>query len=73
MKKTSVSECHKRFKEGRENMEDDEDNSHHFLLGSVHFGFIPQGQTVNQASYVEILKLLCEAVRTEGPELWSND
>jgi len=25
-------------------------------------GIVPQGQTVNQACYMEILKLLCEAV-----------
>jgi len=30
---------------------------------SVHFKFIPQGQTVNQA-YVKILKQLCEAARS---------
>jgi len=36
------------------------------VKGTVHFGFIPQGQIVNQAYYVEILKWLCEPV----PELW---
>jgi hypothetical protein len=39
----------------------------------VHFEFISQGQTVNQAYYVEILKRLREAVCRKRPELWPND
>jgi hypothetical protein len=41
--------------------------------GTVHFEFIPQGQTANQAHSLEILKWLREAVRRKGPELWPND
>jgi len=40
---------------------------------TVHFEFIPQGQTVNQAYYVEILKELPEAMCRKRPELWPND
>jgi hypothetical protein len=43
------------------------------IEGTVHFEFIPQGQTVNQANYVEITKQLGEAVPRKGPELWPND
>jgi hypothetical protein len=40
---------------------------------AVYLEFIPQGQTVNHAYYVEILKQLREVVRRKRPELWPND
>jgi hypothetical protein len=43
------------------------------FLNIVHFELIPQGQTVNQAYYVEILEQLCEAVCRKRPELWPSD
>jgi hypothetical protein len=43
------------------------------ITSIVHFEFIPQGRTVNQAYYVEILKRLREAVRRKSPELWPDD
>jgi hypothetical protein len=42
------------------------------IKGGVHFEFIPQGQTVNQAYYVGILKQLHEAVYRKRPELGPN-
>jgi hypothetical protein len=58
MIKFSVFEWYKQFKEGCKNVEDGEDRTHHFhqIKGIVHFEFLPQGQTVNQAYSVEILK-----------------
>jgi hypothetical protein len=32
------------------------------IKGNIHFEFISQGQTVNQAYYVEVIKWLYEAV-----------
>jgi hypothetical protein len=43
------------------------------IKGIAHFKFIPQEQIMNRAYFVEILKRLHEAVRTERPELWLND
>jgi histone-lysine N-methyltransferase SETMAR len=43
------------------------------IKGIVRFQFIPQGQTVSQAYYVEILKQLHESVRRKMPELWPNE
>jgi hypothetical protein len=39
------------------------------IKSTVHFEFTPQGQTVNRAYYMEILKRLPEAVRKQRPEL----
>jgi hypothetical protein len=38
----------------------------------LHFVFIPQGQTVSQAYYVEILKQLRGCVYRKRPGLWPN-
>jgi hypothetical protein len=43
------------------------------IKGSVHFEFISQSQTINQAYYVEILKQLHEVVHRKRPELWPSD
>jgi hypothetical protein len=41
--------------------------------GTVHFEFIPQGQTVNQACYMEKLIQLHEVVHRKRPELCPNN
>jgi hypothetical protein len=45
------------------------------LLSGVLFAlkFIAQGQSINAAHHVEILKPLREAVRIKRPEPWLND
>jgi hypothetical protein len=43
------------------------------IKGTVHFEINPQGQTINQAYYMEILKQLCEAACRKWPELWPNN
>jgi hypothetical protein len=50
-------------------------NAHHLfdIKDILHYQFIPQGQTVNQAYYMEIPKWLQEVVRRKKPELWPND
>jgi len=43
------------------------------IKGVVHSEFIPQGQRVNLAYYIETVKRLLEAVRRKTPELWLKD
>jgi len=42
------------------------------IKGLIHFEFVPQGQTVNQQFYLEVLKRLRDAVRRKRPELWRS-
>jgi len=41
--------------------------------GIVHKEFVPPGQTVNAAFYVEVLKHLQENVRRKRPDQWQNN
>jgi hypothetical protein len=74
MKKSSVFEWHKQFKEDHISKLQMKAMLITFfnIKGIVHFEFIPQGQTVNQAYNVEILKQLHEAVFRERPEIWPS-
>jgi hypothetical protein len=70
--KVKCFEWHKWFKESSHVEITTEDNAHYFVTnGTVHFEFIPQGQTVNQAYYVELLysyeKLYTEKDLNFGP------
>jgi len=43
-----------------------------YANGIVHSEFVPNGQTVNQAFYLQVLKHLHGAVRRKRPELWQS-
>lgn len=42
------------------------------VRGVVHMEFVPPGQTVNQAFYLEVLKRLRNSVRQKRPDLWET-
>jgi len=42
------------------------------IKGLVHFEFIPQGQTVNQQFYFEVLKRLRDSVRRKCTKFWRS-
>ena len=41
--------------------------------GVVHHEYLPEGITVNQTYYIEVLKRLRDAIRRKRPELWRSD
>ena len=43
------------------------------VRGIVHTGLLPQGQTVNQHVYKDVLRRLIRSVRDKRRELWVND
>ena len=44
-----------------------------YIRGTVHYEFVPTGQTVNQVYYLEVLERLREKVRRKRPELFANN
>jgi histone-lysine N-methyltransferase SETMAR len=40
--------------------------------GIVHSEFVPNGQTVNQAFYLQVLKCFRDTVRQKCPKLWQS-
>ena len=78
LSRSTVFLWHKRFKEEREDVEDDHrggrpstSRSKTFfdVRGMVHYEFLPQGQTVNQHVYKEILQRLLRSVREKRRDL----
>ena len=43
------------------------------IIGIIHYGFVPTGQTVNQVYYLEVMERLREKVRRKRPELFANN
>ena len=71
MGRTQVFDCFRRFKEGRSKTK--------FMLlvffdseGIVHHEYPPDGQTINQEFYPEVLRRLCESFRRKRPEKWRD-
>jgi len=44
-----------------------------YITGIVYYEFVPTGQTVNQAYYLEVLERLREKVRRKQPEIFENN
>ena len=43
-----------------------------YASGVVHHEYLPEGSTVNQTYYIEVLKRLRDAIRQKRPELWRS-
>jgi histone-lysine N-methyltransferase SETMAR len=42
------------------------------IMGIIHFEFVPEGTTVNQTFFMDVLKRLIDAVRRKRGELWRD-
>ena len=78
----SVFLWHKRFKEEREDGEDDSrggrpstsrNETFFDIKGMVHYEFLSQGQIVNQHVYKEIVQRLLRSVREKRRDLWERN
>jgi len=43
------------------------------IRGTDHYEFVPNGQTVNQVYYLEVLKRLHQKVRWKRQEIFANN
>jgi hypothetical protein len=42
------------------------------IRGVIYIDWVPEGQTVNQFYYKNVLRTLCERVRQRRPDMWKN-
>ena len=82
LSRSTVFLWHKRFKEGREDSENDprggrpstsRNETFFDVRGMEHYEFLPQGQTVNNHVYKEILQRLLYSVREKRRYLWGSN
>jgi hypothetical protein len=72
MSRTRVLEWHKELMEGRENVKAIKIVFFN-IRGVIMIAWLPEGQTVNQKYYLEVLTKLRELVRKKGLELWKKE
>ena len=74
MNRSSVFQWHKRFKEGRESLRDDErcGRSREVRMGIIYIHWVPTGITVNKEYYIEVLREFRKTFRRKRPELFES-
>ena len=74
MNRSSVFQWHKRFKEGRESLRDDERCGKTFFdsMGIIYIHWVPTGITVNKEYYIEVLREFRKRFRRKRPELFES-
>ena len=65
--RTQVQLWHNRFKEGREDVNDDEKIK--AVKKMIYHEFLPQGRTINKKYYLEVMRRLRKAIRQKSTEL----
>ena len=74
MNQSSVFQWHKRFKEGRESLRDDErcGRSREVRTSEMIGHWVPTGITVNKEYYIEVLREFRKTFRRKRPELFES-
>ena len=78
MNRSSVFQWHKRFKEDRESLRDDErcgrsrEVRTSEMIGIIYIHWVPTGITVNKEYYIEVLREFRKTFRRKRPELFES-